>query len=41
MKALRPLTALCKITGVSAGECDIIVTAFDGSTRTIHVTVRG
>ena len=32
--------ALCKITGVSAGECDIIVTAFDGSTRTIHVTVR-
>lgn len=33
--------ALCKITGVSAGECDIIVTAFDGSTRTIHVTVRG
>lgn len=32
--------ALCKITGVSAGECDIIVTAFDGSARTIHVTVR-
>ena len=32
--------ALCKITGVSAGECDIIVTAFDGSTHTIHVTVR-
>ena len=32
--------ALCKITGVSAGECDIVVTAFDGSTRSIHVTVR-